>query len=106
LFQRLRKLARPLRGDSAPDETAHEYAAVLIDRLTAFQTTNRLNKWLLSQAGSHVNSLTDLYAQSLFSPSPLTRADTRSAVQTWSRLRWRLFLMNLLQMAGARSLSH
>ena len=105
LFKRLRALARPMSGDPAPDETANEYAAILIDRLVTLQNRNRIVKWLLSPVQAQVSSLTDLYTRCLFSPVPLTRADIRNAVQTWSRLRWRLFLMNLFQMSGTRFLT-
>jgi transglutaminase-like putative cysteine protease len=105
VFQRLRNLARPMRGNPSPDETAGEYAVRLTAHLASLQDQNRLNKWLLSPAMAQIGSLTALYTQSLFSPTPLTHADIRSAVQTWGRLRWRLFLANILLTLRGRSLN-
>ncbi len=89
-------LPAPCSGNPSPDETASEYAIRLTAYLVSLQGWNRLNKWLLSPATAQIGSLTALYTQSLFSPTPLTRADIRSAAQTWGRLRWRLFLANIL----------
>ncbi len=96
LFGRLRRLAHPISGDPSPDETACEYAAALTTRLDSILQGNRLKKWLLSPAPAQISSLTDLYTQSLFSPTPLTCANIRGAGQTWGRLRWRLLVVNIL----------
>jgi hypothetical protein len=105
LFQRLRRLARPVSDNPSPDETACEYAAALAAHLASIQTRHRLSKWLLAPVHAQIGSLTDLYIQSLFSPTPLTRTDIRRAYQTWGGLRWRLFLTNILLALRVRSFS-
>lgn len=96
LIQRLRRLARSISGLPPPDQTIREYTAALTGRLESLQNRNRLSNWLLSPVQAQIGSLTDLYTRSLFSPIPLTRADTRHAAIIWGRLRWRLFLLKLI----------
>jgi hypothetical protein len=97
LFQRLRNLARPLRYIPAPDETAREFAIVLTTQLALLQDQNRLNNWLISPVHGQIDSLTQMYNQSLFTQNPLTHTDIRNAIQLWYQLRWRLQLINLIQ---------
>ena len=94
LYTRLRRLARPLSGTLSINQTAHQYASHLTARLSGPINRPRLGAWI-SASGGEIHHLTELYARSLFAPSPLTRADVTSAVKTWSRLRWRLLLANI-----------
>jgi transglutaminase-like putative cysteine protease len=94
LYTRLRRLARPVSGTLSINQTAHQYASHLTARLSGLMDRPRFGTWL-SPSSDEVHHLTELYARSLFAPSPLTRADVTSAVSTWSRLRWRLLLANI-----------
>ncbi len=95
LYARLRRLARPLSGSISIDQTAHQYASSLRARLSALANPPRLRNWI-SPSDDEIHRLTELYARSLFAPSPLTRADVAGAARTWARLRWRLVLANML----------
>jgi transglutaminase-like putative cysteine protease len=96
LYKRLRRLARPITGYASRNQTVHAYAFILIQRLSTFETSSRLQKWLMPSQ-REVNQLTELFSHSLFAPCPPTRAEANDAIKTWSRLRWRLALANALR---------
>ena len=93
LFQRLCSLTQFITGHPSSDQTIREYTAALISRLESLQSQDRLRNWLLLPVDAQIKLLAELYMQSLFSPTPLTKADTYHALQIWGRIRWRLFLM-------------
>jgi hypothetical protein len=95
LFQRLRRLARPISGAVPPDQTATQYAWGLTGKLSALKTPERAQAYL-SPAVQEVHQLADLYSRSLFAPTIPNRLETQNALRTWSRLRWRLMLASLL----------
>jgi hypothetical protein len=95
LYKRLRRLARPVAGYASRNQTALSYSLALIERLSTIKTFPRLQNWMVPSY-DEISQLTDLYSLSLFAPSPLTRGEANGAIKTWSRLRWRLLLANLL----------
>lgn len=95
LYRRLRRLARPVIGRASRNQTAHSYAFALIQRLSALTVSPRLQNWL-APARNEIEQLTELFSNSLFAPLPPTRAEANDAVKSWSRLRWRLLLANIL----------
>jgi len=95
LYKRFRRLGRPVSGFAARNQTALSYSLILAERVSAIQTWPRLQNWIrLSQ--NEIHQLTKLFSDSLFAPHSPTRADANAAIQTWSHLRWRLILANLL----------
>jgi transglutaminase-like putative cysteine protease len=102
LYGRLRRLARPVTGLPSRNQTAYLYASNLIQRLSAFETSPRLQNWL-TPAHNEIEKLTELFSRSLFAPQPSTRADANVALKNWSRLRWRLILVNLLRAINKRA---
>ncbi len=96
LYSRLRRLARPITGKSSRNQTAYSYASSLIQHLSAFETSPRLHKWL-APSHNEIQKLTELFSRSLFAPQPPTRVEAKAALQTWSRLRRRLILANVLR---------
>jgi hypothetical protein len=94
LFQRLRRLARPISGVVPLDETAMQYATDLTGKLSLLNTPLRAQAYL-SPAVHEVHQLADLYSRSLFAPTIPGMEEAHSAIRTWSRLRWRLLLANL-----------
>jgi transglutaminase-like putative cysteine protease len=94
VFTRLRRLAHPLSGQVPIDQTATQYAFDLTRQLSALETPGRTQGYL-SPAVHEVDQLADLYSRSLFAPTAPNEAEARGALQTWSRLRWRLLLANL-----------
>ena len=99
LYRRLRRLARPVTGYVLKDQTAHSYAFALIQRLLALKVSRRSQNWL-APAGGEIEQLTELFSRSLFAPLPPTRAEANDAIRTWSRLRWRLLLANVLRLGN------
>ena len=97
LYKRLRRLARPVTGYASRNQTALSYSHALIERLSAIKTSARLQNWI-TPSHKEISQLTELFSHSLFAPSPITRADANDAIKTWSRLRWRLLLVNVLGM--------
>lgn len=98
LYRRLRRLARPIAGRPS-NQTAYSYANDLSRRLSTLAASPRRQRWL-DPAHDEIQNLTDLFSRSLFAPQPSTRADAKAALGSWSRLRWRLVLANLLRLAG------
>jgi hypothetical protein len=96
LYRRLRRLARPVTGHALRNQTAHSYAFALIQRLSALTVSPRLQNWL-APAQNEIEQLTELFSNSLFAPLPPTRAEANDAIRSWSRLRWRLLLANVLR---------
>jgi transglutaminase-like putative cysteine protease len=96
IYGRLRRLARPVTGYASRNQTAHAYASTLIQQLSAMETSSRLQGWL-NPSHDEIVQLTELFSRSLFAPLPPNRAEARDAIKTWSRLRWRLLLANMLR---------
>jgi hypothetical protein len=99
LYRRLRRLARPVTGSASRDQTAHSYSFMLIQHLSTLKVPPRLQNWL-APAHNEIRKLTELFSNSLFAPQPPTRADANAALKSWSRLRWRLILANLLRVVN------
>ncbi|MEW6406275.1 MAG: transglutaminase domain-containing protein, partial [Chloroflexota bacterium] len=95
LYQRLRRLARPVSGSVSMDQTAHEYASLLETRITSLQTTRRLHDWL-SAAMYEITQLTELYTRSLFASQSPGQAEIRRAIKSWPRLQWRLLCADVM----------
>ncbi|MBK8822851.1 MAG: transglutaminase domain-containing protein [Anaerolineales bacterium] len=95
IYGRFRRLARPVTGSASRNLTAHAYAFVLVQRLSSMKVIPRFQNWL-APARSEIEQLTELFSRALFAPLPPTRAEVNDAVRTWSRLRWRLLLANVL----------
>jgi len=98
LYVRLRRLARPIHGSASLDQTAHQYASSLAEQVSRLAKRPRLQAWL-APSNHEINQLTEMYARSLFAPSPLTHMDVHTASKVWSQLRWRLLLANLLKIS-------
>jgi transglutaminase-like putative cysteine protease len=96
LYKRLRRLARPLTGAASKNETAHSYSLAVNERLSSIKTGSRLQNLIFASRGE-IDRLTELFTHSLFAPLPASRAEANEAVKTWSRLRWRLILANILR---------
>jgi hypothetical protein len=95
IYQRLRRLARPLSGATPMDQTAHEYASALIAQLDMLASRPRSYKWL-TRSKIEINTLTEFYSRSLFAPFMPTYAEIRGAIKIWSHLRLRVLLADIL----------
>jgi hypothetical protein len=99
VYKRLRRLARPITGRPSKNQTAYSYASNLIQRLSTFEMSPRMQNWL-TPSHNEIVKLTDLFSRSLFAPQPSTRADANAALRHWSRLCWRLILANVLRVVN------
>ncbi len=95
LYGRFRRLTRPVTGYASTSQTAHAYAFSLIQRLSSIKISPRFQNWL-APAQHEIEQLTELFSRSLFAPLPPTRAEADDALRNWSRLRWRLLLVNIM----------
>lgn len=87
----MRRGGRRLAGNLPVGVTPHEFAAALQCQSARLQARGRLRE-RLSPAGKDIQPLTDIYAQTVYSSHPPTSADRARAIQSWRRLRWRLWL--------------
>ncbi len=99
LYERLRRLARPVIGYSLKSQTAHAYSLALMERLSALKVSPRTQN-LLVPAYDEIRQITELFLRSLFSPLPPTHMEVKDAIKSWSRLRWRLILANILRVGN------
>jgi len=99
LYERLRRLARPVIGYSLKSQTAHAYSLALMERLSALKVSPRTQN-LLVPAYDEIRQITELFLRSLFSPLPPTHMEVKGAIKSWSRLRWRLILANILRVGN------
>jgi transglutaminase-like putative cysteine protease len=102
LYGRLRRLAQPVTGHAPRNQTAYSYALNLVQCLAVFETSPRLQTWLVP-AHQEIEKLTELFSRSLFAPQQPTHADAKNALRSWSRLRWRLILANVLRIVNKKA---
>ncbi len=95
LFKRLRRLARPMSGVVPLEQTAHQFASMLANKISSLEVSPR-TQHMLAPSLKEIDQMTELYSRSLFAPFSPSRAEITSSIKTWSRLRWRLLLANLL----------
>jgi hypothetical protein len=94
LYRRLYRHGQRLAGPAEPGDTPHEFAVTLAERLNRLSPNSRLGT-VLSPASREIYRLTDLYIQTLYSPHPSDSRTQVQAIQTWRRLRQRLWLARL-----------
>jgi transglutaminase-like putative cysteine protease len=94
LYQRLRRHGRWLGVLSRKGDTPREYASACVLRLAELMAGERWSKLLVFAEGE-VAWLAELCTRSLYSPWPTEAAEQARAIQTWRRLRGRLWLARL-----------
>ncbi len=98
LYQRLYRYGRWLGANPRQGDTPREFAAALGLRLRNL-AENRSWGALLDSAPSEIRWLADLCTRALYSLHRPHESEQKQAVQTWSRLRGRLWLARLLARA-------
>ena len=91
LYRRLYRHGKRLVPPTRLGDTPHEFAVALAGRLAGLAGRGRWASWL-SPAAQEIQRLTHLYVQTLYSPHPPDRSAQIQAIQTWRRLRRRLWL--------------
>jgi hypothetical protein len=84
------RLAVPIEAGDTP----YEFSAALAGRIAGLAEKGR---WLdlLAPAAAAANDLTNLYVRAAYSAHRPGVVDRAQAVQSWQRLRWRLWLTYL-----------
>ena len=94
VYRRLYRLGRPLAGDLAQAETAHEFMQKLLGRIDNIKGHSHFTK-LFSSVRQDVESLTNMYHSTLFSRNNIQKNDVRIALHTWKHLRLRLMVARI-----------
>jgi transglutaminase-like putative cysteine protease len=91
IYRRLRRhgprLAIPMRAADTP----YEFAALFTGRLEGLAQRKRWGK-VFAPAVQELHRLIELYVLASYSPRLPDAADRTQAIQTWRKLRWRLWL--------------
>jgi transglutaminase-like putative cysteine protease len=99
LYRRLQRQGQRLALPYWAGETPYEFAAALTRRVELLAQNWRWGKSLLP-IPQEIEYLTNLYVQTSYSTHPPNNADQRRAIQSWRRLRRRLWLAWLLARAA------
>jgi hypothetical protein len=91
IYRNLYRRGRPLVGARTEAETAYEFKQKLIGRIGAVRK-GTLFSILLFSAQNDIEYLTELYQSTLFRQSNIQKQDAKKALQTWKRLRLRLWI--------------
>jgi transglutaminase-like putative cysteine protease len=91
LYERLRRHGRRLAVPGWQGETPYEFVEALIGQVERLAQQKRW-RVLLVPVSREVRWLADLYVRTSYSPHPPDAADQNRAIQTWQRLRRRLWL--------------
>jgi hypothetical protein len=94
MYRRLYRLGRPLAGERARAETAHEFMQKLVDGIDTVKKHSRFTKLFFS-AQQDVERLTELYQDTLFTHNNIQKNDARTALNTWKHLRLRLLIARI-----------
>jgi transglutaminase-like putative cysteine protease len=91
LYERLRRHGQRLAVPAWGGETPYEFTEALSGRV---ETLAREKRWraLLTPAVRELRWLADLYVRTSYSPHPPDSTEQSRAIQTWQRLRQRLWL--------------
>ena len=95
LYRRLYRNGRKIAIAMKRGDTPNEFATSLKNSISSTAEGNRWGS-SLTPASQEVHQLTDIYSRSIYSTHPPIDKDRNRAIQTWNRLRWRLFLARLL----------
>jgi hypothetical protein len=91
IVRNLYRRGRPLAGARTDAETAYEFKQKLISKIETVRKGILVSK-LLFNAQNDIEYLTELYQSTLFCQSNIQKQDTKKALQTWKRLRLRLWI--------------
>ncbi|MFQ6101480.1 MAG: transglutaminase domain-containing protein [Anaerolineae bacterium] len=93
LYGRLQRHGRRLAAPTRAGDTPYEFATSLTKWVADLAREKRWGGGALTPAAQEVRRLTDLYVRVSYSPHLPDAADKAWAMQTWQRLRWRLWLV-------------
>ncbi len=102
LYTRFRRRAANLERTHRRDLTPHEFAGSLNSVMKAISLNYK--SWnFLEPTNREVSSITEYYSRASYSSHPLNQDESRSALENWQRLRWRLLLARILTLGTNRS---
>jgi transglutaminase-like putative cysteine protease len=94
IYRRLYRLGRPLAGERTKAETAHEFMEKLVRKVNEVKKYPRFRNFFSSAQGD-IETLTDMYQDTLFSDSAIGKGDSRTALNIWKHLRRRLLVARM-----------
>jgi hypothetical protein len=94
IYRKLYRFGRPLAGERTKAETAYEFMQKLTHEMNAIRARSRFAR-LFGNAPKEIELLTELYQATLFAHTSIQKQQTRMAVNTWKRLRFRLLMARL-----------
>ena len=99
LYRRLYAQGRKLTVRVRASDTPHEYSSALARRITDLAPT-RARAAVTQTAARDLDRLTELYVRSSYSPYQPDAIDRHLAMQSWQRIRLRLWLAWLWRLRG------
>ncbi len=100
LYGRLRWHGRQLTGRTRGGDTPYEFAASFGEHVARLAQRKRWKK-ILAPVAQDAQQLTDLYVQASYTHDRVSSTDREQAIQTWRRLRLRLWLARLGKKPGS-----
>lgn len=105
LYRRLRRSGNRLAGAASlavlPGGTPYEFSAAITGRLAETSRVKFIGK-AIAPSLQEVERLAQFYARSTYSSHPAASADRLKAIQSWKKLRFRLWLAWLVETARNR----
>jgi hypothetical protein len=94
LYRRLQRQAHRLVLPEWAGQTPNEFATTLSTHIEMLADTSRW-RTSLTPAPHEIQWLTNLYVRNVYGKHPPDPTDHRTAIQTWNKLRWRLWLASV-----------
>ena len=101
LYRRLRRHGRRLDAPGRSGDTPHEFKAALVDHVTAAAQDGRFLGWTRG-AVKEIEQLIELYIRHNYTVEFIDKEYRGLALQTWWRLRWRLWFLQLSHSVRSR----
>ena len=99
LFERLQGHSKRLGAVPVPGNTPYETARNLVQNINQLRPKKRWQK-LFTPTAQEIHQLTQLYVQTAYSDQRPTVGQQAEAINIWRHLRWRLWLLRLVQWFG------
>ena len=95
LYRRVQRQGRSLKVPVKVGDTPHEFAQAFAHFLSGLARTDITQK-VCFPVREDIHHLADLYTRVSYSPHPIGSAEQSRAIQVWTRLRWRLWIVRLM----------
>ncbi|MGD8402561.1 MAG: transglutaminase domain-containing protein [Anaerolineales bacterium] len=100
IYSRMKKTSVHLLTDLPDGHTPHQLGAALAHKLQFEDGQNQIIKGMLSKAEAEINQVVSIYESQVFSEHQPTSSQVSQGILAWSRLRWRLWIVNRLKLVA------